>query len=229
VGANVEQTRELCARAEAVGVRAFASLQARASAPAEHLRDLLAEGFIGRAMSASVYAAFSYWGEPVASAYTADVKCGASILTIPGGHGLDLMTWLLGEAADVTGVEARFRDKARAADADQPVYLTAPEQFAAVGRLSSGAVFSAHFVGAAPRGEFYQLRIVGNRGELAIQSQGMPEIAPLTISGAQGREDWRPLPTPARYLEGAPKVSFMACNMARLYTLVARDLQTGGR
>jgi predicted dehydrogenase len=228
VGANVDQTRDLVVRANAVGVRAFASLQARAAPPANHARELLAAGYVGRLLSASVYAAYSYWGEPVQSGYSADASSGANILAIPGGHGLDLMTWLLGDVEDVAGVLARSRDTAFAADLGKSVELTSPEQFAAMGRFASGALFSAHMVGAAPRGEVYQLRIVGSAGELTIEADGMPEIAPLRLHGGRGKSPPGPIPTPDRYESAIMGVEpGPALNIAHLYSQIAEDLTTG--
>jgi predicted dehydrogenase len=228
VGSNLAQAQDIAARADAAGVRAFACLQARAAPPANHARDLLADGYIGRLLSASVYAAFSYWGEPVQSGYSASADNGANVLTIPGGHGLDLMTWLLGGVEDTVGLLAQSREQAFAADIGKMVSLTSPEQFAAMGHFKSGAVFTAHMIGAAPRGEIYQLRMIGDAGELTIEGDGMPEIAPLRLQGSRGRTAQAPIPTPDEYASAVADVApGPALNVAYLYHQIACDLVTG--
>jgi predicted dehydrogenase len=230
VGANLAQTKGIAERAAAAGVRAFAGLQGRAAPPAAHARALVAEGYVGRLYSASVQAAFPTWGNPIASAYSADVAAGANVLTIAGGHSLDTALFILGEdLVDVAGVESHLRPEVMAADTGETVRFTAPDQFACVGTLASGAALSAHVVGASLVTRAYQLRIIGEAGELVVEADGMPEIAPLRLAGTRDRtQPLAPIPMPqGRYL--VPGVDGPALNMAHLYRLIADDLTTGGR
>lgn len=230
VGASLKDTHDIAAAAERAGVRAFAMLQARAAPPAAYVRDLIADGYVGRVLAASLYGAYAYWGETVNFAYSADRRGGANILTIPGGHGLDLMTWLVGEVTDVQGLAARARTQVMASDTGAMTPLTAPDQFAAMGRLKGGdGLFSAHMVGAAPQGEVFQLRIVGDRGELELACDGMPEIAPLRLSASQGGAAPAPLSVPERYVRTPAEVAGPALNVAHLYQLIAQDLSEGTR
>jgi len=116
-----------------------------------------------------------------------------------------------------------------ATDVGEMVPLTAPDQFACVGTLASGAVLSAHVVGAALRSMTCQLRIFGDAGELFLEADGMPEVQPLRLSGTRDRAQAPvPIPVPdSRCL--VPGVEGPALNMAHLYRLIADDLATGGR
>lgn len=185
MGSSLAQAEHIVARAKAAGVRGFVGLQGRASPTFLHAATLINDGYLGRLFSISVYGAFSYWSEPVATAYSANAAAGANVLTIPGGHGLDLMRLLGGEVTSLTGQTSHLRSRVMAADTGTPVPMTAPDQFAAVGTLESGAVFSAHFAGTAPFGETFRMALVGDRGELLIEGAGMPEIAPLRLSGTR--------------------------------------------
>jgi len=230
VGSNLAQTRGIVERAAAAGVRAFAVLQARAAPPAVHARALIAEGYVGRIYSASIHAAFPTWGNPIASAYSADVAAGVNVLTIAGGHGLDLATFVVDQdVVDIAGVESHLRREVKAADTGETVPFTAPDQFACVGSLASGAALSAHIVGASLSSRHFQLRIIGDAGELTIDADGMPEIAPLRLSGTRDpAQAPSPIPVPdSRYL--VPGVEGSALNVAHLYRQVADDLASGSR
>jgi predicted dehydrogenase len=230
VGSNLAQTKGIAERAAAAGVRAFAVLQARAAPPAVHARALVAEGYVGRIYSASIHAAFPTWGNPISSAYSADVAAGANVLTIAGGHSLDLATFMVDEhVVDIAGVESHLRREVMAADTGEAVPFTAPDQFACVGALASGAALSAHIVGASLSSRTFQLRIIGDAGELTIEADGMPEIAPLRLLGTRApAQAPAPIPVPeSRYL--VPGLEGPALNVAHLYRLVADDLASGSR
>ena len=230
VGSNLAQTKGLAERAEAAGVRAFAGLQARAAPPVVHARALIAEGYVGRVYSATVHATFQTWANPIASAYSGDVKSGANVLTIAGGHSLDAVTYMLGERlADVAAVESHLRTEVMATDVGHVVPFTAPDQFACVGALASGAAFSAHVMGAALRSTFFHLHVIGETGELLVEGDGMPQIMPLRLAGTRDRAK-KPaaIRVPkSRYL--VPHVHGPALNMAHLYRQIAEDLSTGSR
>jgi predicted dehydrogenase len=228
LGANLGQTQAMERTAAEAGVRTFACLQARAAPAAMHARDLLAAGYVGRVLSASMFGSFPFWGDPLFTAYGADVASGANVLTIPGGHGLDLMRFLVGECVGLSGVESHLRTHVMASDIGALVPMSAPDQFAAIGTLASGAVFSAHIVGAAARGQQFRLQIIGDKGELLIQADGMPEIAELHLVGTRDRAmASAPICVPEE-CEWVPKsLAGPALNIAQLYQLIAGDLNAG--
>lgn len=226
MGANLSEAEAMVDLAERQGLRAFVGLQARAAPPARHAAKLIADGFLGRLHSVSVFGSYAYWGDPVQAGYSADVACGANILTIPGGHGLDLMRMLAGDVAELNGRTSNLRDMVMAADLGHEVPMTAPDQFAAIGTLRSGAVFSAHFAGTAPRGETFRIELVGEKGELSIEADGMPEVAPLRLSGVAGKGMERAaIEVPAED-DGAP-LAGPAYNVWHLWKLIAADMANG--
>lgn len=227
MGANLAQSRALAEAAARAGVRSFVGLQARAAPVVRHARALVAQGYLGRVYAASMWGAFSYWGDPVQTAYSADVANGANILTIPGGHGLDVMAFVLDdEVVRLSGWESHLRDSVMTADRNERVPMTAPDQFAVAGMLGSGALFSAHFVGVAPRGEAWRLHLAGDRGELTLECDGMPEIAPMRLSGTQERG--APLGPIAVEAEALGLPAGPAENVGRAWAMIAADLRDGG-
>jgi predicted dehydrogenase len=226
MGANLDQSRRLVGRARERGVRGFVGLQGRASPAIAHAAALLCDGYLGRLYSVSLFGAFNFWNDPVANAYSADAASGANILTIPAGHGLDLMRMLVGEVASVNGRVSCLRDKVMAADAGKLVPITAPDQVAAIGTLQSGAVFSAHFAGTAPTGNTFRMMLVGDQGELLIEGGGMPEIAPLRLSGTREKGlQLQPIVSPEPGSDEIPPgPSF---NTTLLWRKIAQDLREG--
>jgi len=223
MGASLAEAQAMTDAGRRAGVPTFVGIQARAAPPVVHAKALTEQGYVGRVISAAMQGSYSFWGNPVATAYSTDVRNGATILTIPGGHGLDMLTFLLGEVASLSARETHLRDQTMAADVGRMVAMTSPDQFACVGDLKSGALFSAHFVGAALRGEQFRLHIVGDAGELLLEGDGMPEIAKLRLFGTQDKASpLRPIDVPllaAGLIEPpAPGPSF---NVACLWAAIA--------
>ena len=226
MGANLEQSVALARAAEQAGVRSFVGLQARVAPAAVHARQLIREGYLGRLYAASMWGAVSYWGDPIASAYSADVNNGANVLTIPGGHGIDAMCFVLDDQIDrLSGWQTLRRSQVWAADADARVPITAPDQFATAGTLVSGALFTAHFTGTAPHGEIWRLHLSGDRGELLLETDGMPEIAPMRLSGTCDRG--RRMEPVAVAQSALDLPAGPALNVGLAWSAIARDLREG--
>jgi predicted dehydrogenase len=228
MGANRAQSAHLVELAEQHGVRGFAGLQARVSPAVRHAAELIADGYLGRVHSVSIQAAYPFWGSPVTSSYSADRTSGATVLTIPGGHGLDLMRILAGEAVSVNARTSHLRSEVRVADTDELLPMTSPDQFAAVGTLESGAVFSAHFDGMALTGLSFRMALHGDRGEVLISGPGMPEIAPLELAGTRekgARPEPIAIPQPIPEPPFAP--AHPAYNEYLLWKQIAGDLAGG--
>jgi predicted dehydrogenase len=232
MGANLAQSQAMADSARTAGVRGFVCLQARAGPEAHLLRDLIADGYLGRLYAASMFGSFPYWGDPISSGYGADAANGANVLTIGGGHCLDFMTWILGDpAVTLSARETSLRETVMAADEQRMVPWTSPDQFAVTGALQSGALFSAHIVGMAPREQSFRLRLIGDKGELLIDGDSMAQNAQLRICGTRDRaQPPAPIATPERYAELPAAVpSGPALNVAHLWRLVGEDLADGGR
>src|SRR5207249_6484771 len=109
---------------------------------------------------------------------------------------------------------------------------TAPDQIAVIGTLMSGATASVHVREAVAGGTGFLWEINGTDGTLRITAEGaQPQIFPLTIWGAHGRNEPAELAVPAALkqrwpalasLEGAP-----GYNVGRAYAAFAADIANG--
>jgi predicted dehydrogenase len=101
-----------------------------------------------------------------------------------------------------------------------------------IGTLVSGATASVHIREAVAGGTGFLWEINGTAGTLRITADAaLPEIYPLTVAGAQGRNEPAVLAAPVGLtrkwpaltgLEGAP-----AFNVGRAYAAFAEDIDNG--
>jgi predicted dehydrogenase len=226
LGASLEQTTALHALAASTGARTAIGLQRRLAPSIRYLRDLLAEGYIGKVRSVRVHASSSQLGERLgaSTAYTADAASGASVLTIFTAHYLDTILAAVGELRDVSAIVARQLDQATIIETGQVIPVTAPNQVVLGGTLASGAVFSGHFESGKRNGSDIACVITGTEGDLALSQD-------LTLSGAQGDgEALTPLPIPERYSWlPSTDLPLQAQEVGNLYVAFARDLAEGTR
>jgi predicted dehydrogenase len=74
-------------------------LQARQAAEINYLKDLIAEGYVGKVLSANmrVYTEVMGGFGVSSSKYIFDKSAGGNLFAIYGGHSLDALTYILGD------------------------------------------------------------------------------------------------------------------------------------
>jgi predicted dehydrogenase len=207
-------------RDRAPGVRTAVMLQARVAPAIAYLRDLVADGHVGEALSTDVRVAGGNWGGSTDRSryYQLDPANGFTMLSGPGGHTLDAVTSVLGDLAEVSATSALRRPWARDGDSGELVANLVPDQIAVTGRLRSGAVLAMHLRGGRPAGPGVRWEIVGTEGTLVLTvDDGLPliQIGRISLHAGRGAE-LTPLEVPARYVrvEGVPAA---AVNVAHAY------------
>jgi predicted dehydrogenase len=223
----------MAALAAGQGVRTAVGLQARQAPAIEFVQELLGDGYVGEVLSTTVVG-LSVPGDVVGrpNAYMLDKTNGANALTIAAGHSLDVLNYVLGEFADLSAVSDLRRPLITIAETGERIVKTAPDQIAVIGTLTSGATASVHVREAVAGGTGFLWEINGTDGTLRITAdEAQPQIFPLTVAGARGRNEFAELAPPAAStqewpaltsLEGAP-----AYNVARVYAAFAADIDNG--
>lgn len=205
----------------------FTGLQGHVSPTTRWVRDLIADGYVGEVLSSSMICSFPGGGPTFtsASAYTADAANGATMMSIPFAHALDMQAVTLGELTETTATIATLRTQAVNTDTGATIPKTAPDQIAVTGRLPGGAVAGMHFRGGALRTTPFAWEIDGTRGSLRITGDvGLPMSAALTVEGARDKESLSPLAPPAEY-DRFPELSgTLAHNVAHLYAQIVEAL-----
>src|SRR5256714_1989633 len=102
LGNGLEEAERLAALAEKKGVLAVVGLQARSAPSVAYVHELIKQGYVGDGLSTTVIGSGMGWGPAMqhCEAYTADIKNGATMLSIPLGHTLDALCYCLGEVRE---------------------------------------------------------------------------------------------------------------------------------
>jgi predicted dehydrogenase len=233
LGRDLDEARTMAALASEKGVRTVAGLQARQAPAIEFVQELLGDGYVGEVLSTTMVGlsvAGDVVGQP--NAYMLDQANGANVVTIAAGHSLDVLTYVLGEFADLSAVSDLRRPLITIRETGEQVVKTAADQIAVIGTLAFGATASIHIREAVAGGTGFSWEINGTDGTLRISAaEAQPQIFPLTVAGARGRNETAELAVPERLthrwpelacLEGAP-----AFNVGRAYAAFAADIDGG--
>src|SRR5712691_8994126 len=233
LGRDLEDARAMATLAAKQGVRTVAGLQARQAPAIEFVQQLLRDGYVGEVLSTTMVGlsiAGDVVGQP--NAYMLDKANGANLLTVPFGHSLDILNYVLGEFAELSAVADVRRPLITIEETGEQIVKTAPDQIAVIGTLTSGATASVHIREAVAGGTGFLWEINGTDGTLRITAdEAQPQIYPLSVAGAHGRNEPAQLAAPAALtqkwpaltsLEGAP-----AYNVGRAYAAFAADINNG--
>ncbi|MBP8538602.1 Gfo/Idh/MocA family protein [Streptomyces sp. MK37H] len=236
LGTDLAQAEELVALADARGVRTAVGLQARSAPPLRYLRDLVADGYVGRVLSTTMVVSGRNWGATFREGgeYLLDRANGATMLTIPFGHTADALTMVLGELTDVSATTATLRPQVTHEVTGRTATMTAEDQIAVTGTLESGAVAALHFRGGSSRATDFHWEINGTEGDLVVKADTAALwMGRITLHGARGSDTGlTELPVPASY-ERLPRFTGRsaeyAYNVAYAYAQLHDDLTTGTR
>src|SRR5438093_10180611 len=145
LGRDLDDARALAALAAEHGVRTVVGLQARQAPAIEFVQQLLRDGYVGEVLSTTMVGV-SIAGDVLVqpNAYMLDKTNGANLLTVPFGHSLDILSYVLGEFADVSAVSDVRRPLITIEGTGEQIVKTAADQIAVIGTLSSGATASIH-------------------------------------------------------------------------------------
>src|SRR5436189_252697 len=233
LGRDLDEARAMAALAAEQGLRTVVGLQGRQAPAIGFIQELLSDGSVGAVRPTTMVGVSVAGGRVVqANAYMLDETNGANALTIAVGHSLDTLNYVLGEFTDLSAVSDLRRPLITIEETGEQIVKRAADQIAVIGTLRSGATASVHIREAVAGGTGFLWEINGTDGTLRITADAaIPGIFPLTIGGAQGRNELAELAVPTTLtqkwpaltgLEGAP-----AFNVGRAYAAFAADIANG--
>jgi predicted dehydrogenase len=233
LGRDLDEARAMAALAAEQGVHTVVGLQARQAPAIEFVQELLRDGYVGEVLSTTMVG-LSIPGDVVVkpNAYMLDKTNGANLLTIALGHSLDTLNYLLGEFANLWAVADLRRPLITIEETGEQIVKTAADQIALIGKLTSGATASIHIREAVAGGTGFLWEINGTDGTLRITADAaLPQIFPLTVAGAQGRNEPAELSIPAALAQKWPALTSLqgapAFNVGRAYAAFAADIDHG--
>jgi predicted dehydrogenase len=231
LGRTTAEASTMLAAAEAKGVRHAVGLQGRASPSINYVRDLIAEGYIGKPLSGTLFVNAANWGATLDRSYQADFANGANLMTITGGHNLDALCYCLGEFRELSAFAVSQRDRIMAEDAGGMIAKDVPDQLVVSGVVGDGAVVSAQVRGGMKRGQEFLFEIHGTEGDLSLAAtmRASTQRQELTVRGARGADkDVAEMVVPAKYRwvpKGVPDGS--PYNVAQLYAKLGEAIREG--
>jgi predicted dehydrogenase len=233
LAATTEQAREMLALAERKGVRHLVGLQARGAPPLNLVRDLIADGYIGKPLSCTMIVATPNWGSVFTSsrAYLADRSTGATLMTIPGGHSIDALCYCLGEFKRISSFVATQRRKVKNIETGEMLEMTSPDQVLLSGELESGALASVHVKGGAASSIGFVFEIQGTEGDLVIEPVrrrpgSSVQISELSVKGSRQGKALEDLQLPQDYRWVPESVAAgPPFNVAQLFARMAEGIR----
>ncbi len=231
LGRNTAEAERMLAAAEARGVRHAVGLQGRVSPAICHARDLIAAGYLGRPLSATLFVNAANWGATLDRAYQADFANGANMMTITGGHNLDALCFCLGEFRQMAAFAVSQRTHIPLDGTGEMIPMDVPDQLVVSGIVGDGTVVSVQVRGGMARGQEFLCEIHGSEGDLVLSAtqRASTQRQELTLQGAQGKGT--PLadiaiPPACRWVpDSVPSGS--AYNVGQLYARLGQAIRAG--
>src|SRR5712671_4141639 len=192
LGRDTGDAARMLDAAEQRGIRHVVGLQGQMSPAINFVKDLIAEGYVGRVLTATMIGCAPNWGASIDRAYQADRANGANLMTITGGHQIDALCHCLGEFRELTALAVSQRDHIPLEATGELVAKTAPDQLVingiVGGKNAEGAVVSFQIRGGMRRGTEFLFEIHGDEGDLTLTatSRASMQRQELTVRGAQG-------------------------------------------
>jgi predicted dehydrogenase len=205
LGANLVEAQQMAARAEEAGVISAVGLQGRHDPQLSLIRDLHADGWLGRVVAVSV-TMFGGGGLDHSSrdAWMGDKANGANFLTIVGGHVIDTIGYCVAPFADLSATVATQFPEWHLSDTGETISVDAPDSVAVEGELEGGATVSLHAASVLHNASGWRMHIYGTEGTIVASTSGLPQITPIELVGARGSGPLEVLSLPAELIDEMP-------------------------
>ena len=231
LGRNTDEAVRMLDAANRQGVRHAVGLQGQVSPAINYTKDLIADGYVGRVLSATMIGCAPNWGPSIDRAYQADFANGANLLTITGGHQIDALCYCLGEFRELAAFAVSQRDRIPVEETGELIAKTVPDQLVVNGIVGEGTVVSFQIRGGMNRGTAFLFEIHGEEGDIQLTatSRASMQRQELHVKGARGdAKELAELSIPEKYRwvpQGiAPNSRY---NVAQLYARLAEGIRDG--
>jgi predicted dehydrogenase len=228
---KTEDSEELLMLAEQAGVKHFVGFQRTLGASSRLLNDLLANGYVGKLRSVRMHVSMAGFGPSRSEAldWTVPASNFSHVLSIYGGHFMDMLLHAVGKPASLTAIVKTQFPQVTMSDGSNHQNET-PDAVMVMGSLKNGAMFQVHLEGGKLNQKGLQIEITGTDGDLEVSN----ERAFVTkhhdiVRGAQGdASPWRTIEIPDHLRLFPPSdLDVSVQDLAQLYAAFARDRVTG--
>lgn len=188
LGNGLAEAEAMAAKVLKRGLKTAAGLQARSSPVLRYVRDLIKDRYIGEVLSTTLVGSAGANGavSPQRNAYLYEKKNGANAFTIPFGHTIDALCWVLGEFREISATLKVRRESFAVKETSEILPNDTFDQIVVSGVLRNDIVVSAHYRGGISRGTNLLWEINGTEGDLQITAPvGHIQLAELTLRGGR--------------------------------------------
>ncbi|QWU16582.1 Predicted dehydrogenase [Paenibacillus sophorae] len=171
LAATTSQAEELAELADQAGIHHAIGLQARLDNAVLEAKRRIESGEIGRILSCTMQVSTQGKGGVTdrKGAYLLMEENGATLLTINGGHSLDVLCYLLGDFKELSAAMNSNYLQAVFTDTGEPAAKNTADQIMIHGTLKSAASVSVHIQGGAYPG--FTMDIQGEKGVIRLRQQ----------------------------------------------------------
>jgi predicted dehydrogenase len=222
LGRDRGEAAEMAAAAGTRAVHVAIGLQAHMNPAARRAAELIATGAIGRPLTARIFSSTAGFAPrlPATHAYLNKIESGANLITILGGHTLDLAILALGGIDSLDALTTLQYPTVTLTDTGEQIQRTAPDHLLVQARMINSCALAVEVAGNRAPDTRFTFEVVGTEGRILLAG-GHPngfQAGRLTLSlnGERQRVDEPPDTLPAA-----------AVNVAAMYCALARDISSG--
>jgi predicted dehydrogenase len=228
LGADLADATAMADSAKAAGLSTLVGLQAQSDPAVMYARDMVANGDIGDIVTVNLsvmVGAITERGD--GRIWQGIRKNGANPMTIPGGHSIDALCYILGEFAEVSARVTTRIDMWKHAVTGEDFPVDAPDTVTATGVLKSGVEVSYQVASVPYNASGTRMEIYGRKGTLVLTSKSV-NIGPSQLHLAIGSDAMAEITPPDSYrLIPADMAAGPGRNVGQAYARFAKDLQSG--
>jgi predicted dehydrogenase len=228
LGANLKEAQEMSSLARQKNLNTIVGLQARSDPTIMYAKDLVAQGYVGEVLAASMTVVTGAVTERGEGRIWQGVRTnGANTMTIAGGHSIDALCYILGEFTEVSARLGTLITEWKHSETGETMKVDSPDTVSVAGALQNGAEVSYRVVAVPHNPSGTRLEIYGRDGTLVLTS-GSVNIGPNTLHGSKGKDPLAEMPPPDEYKlapEGTP--GGPARNVTQGYVRYADSLPKG--
>ena len=228
LGVHLADAKEMANAAKVAGVPSLVGLQAQSDPAVMYARDLITNGDIGDILTVNLIVMVGAITERGDGRIWQGIRAnGANPMTIPGGHSIDALCYILGEFAEVSARVTTRIDMWKHSVTGDDFPVDAPDTVTAAGVLKSGAEVSYQLASVPYNASGVRMEIYGHKGTIVLTSKSV-NIGPSQLHIATGKAQMTEITPPDSYrLIPESMAAGPGRNVAQAYARFANAVQSG--